>query len=326
MIAMNVVDVSIVIVCYNDAAVLLPCLESIYALSADVSFEVIVVDNNSNDGGPAEVRRRFPRAEVFEAGYNSGYAGGNNIGFERARGRYVMFLNPDTILGGRVLDSLVERADSTPNCGAIGPNVRNTDGSLQRSVFRSPTLADFVDYFLLDRLPGYARFFGYMGYRDADYEREQEVDIVCGCCFMARRDLLQKIGAFDEEYFIYFEEADLCERIRASGHKVIYSPTASIVHLGAATTAKQEAWFRIRAERSRHRFFTKHRSRMAVVALTPLLFVNSVVRASLGTLAVIVTAGASRRLRRKAGTELTVFFWQIGLVAHGPTPPAATQE
>ena len=104
---------------------------------------------------------------------------------------------------------------------------------------------------MLHRLPGCAGVFGGGGYRDKAYEEEFEAEAVSGCCLLARRELLARIGAFDEAYFIYFEETDLCERVRASGHKVIYTPGAEVVHLGGATTVKQERWFKIQFERSR---------------------------------------------------------------------------
>lgn len=315
-------DVSIIIVCYNDREVLLPCLTSIFESRFEVSHEVLLVDNGSVDGSQEEALERHPDVRLVEAGYNSGYAGGNNIGYRASRGRFVLFLNPDTLLCDGVLDRLVERYEALPGCGAVGPNVRNADGSLQRSVFRSPRLVDFWDSFMLKRVPGYARLFGFMGYRDEDYANEGDVDVVCGCCFLVGRPVLEEVGCFDEEYFIYFEEADLCERIRAAGHRVVYTPATSIVHLGGATTVKQQTWFRIRAERSRRLFFRKHRGPLATAALWPALFLNSLARVSIGLLALALTLGAVETVRVKTGCEVALLLWQFGLVNHPQRPPA----
>lgn len=313
-------DLSVLIVSFNDSEVLLPCLESIYLSSPRIEMEIIVVDNGSRDSTVRRLRERFPQVALIEAGYNAGYAGGNNFAFRKARGRFVLFLNPDTLVRPGALEGLVARADSLPDLGALGPNVVNEDGSLQRSCFRSPRLLDFFDSFMLSRVPGYARCFGYLGYRDEDYRRDMEVDAVSGCSLLARRELLERIGAFDEEYFVYFEEADLCERVRASGHKVYYTPAASIVHLGGVTTRRQEAWFRIQAERSRQRFFVKHRGRLSVVALRPLRFISSVMRLLYATAALVLSAGLWKRVRRKPLTELVLLGWQLGIVEQGRRP------
>ncbi len=317
----NGMDLSIVIVSFNDGEVLLPCLRSIYEWAPKFPFEVILVDNGSKDGSVEEVRRLFGEVVIIEAGYNSGYAGGNNIGFEKATGRWVLFLNPDTLIREGCLEALVSRADSLPGCGAIGPRVLNRDGSLQRTLSRAPRVWDFLaEALMLHRIPGYIGLFGDSGYREDDYEREQDVDTVSGCCLLARRDLLEEIGAFDEEYFIYFEETDLCERIRRSGHKVVYTPAASIVHLGHATTVKSKTWFKIQHERSRRRFFRKNRGRASLAAIGVILLVKSLLRAVLGTLGVVLTAGRSKRIRSSTARAFRMLGWQLGLVKHGPRP------
>ena len=226
---------------------------------------------------------------------------------------------------GSALDALVRRADEIPDLGALGPNVRTADGTLQRSVYRSPRLINFVDSFLLNRLPLYSKLFGFFGYHDSDYEREMEVDIVCGCGFLVPRPVLEEVGAFDEEYFIYYEEADLQERIRASGRKVVYTPSASIVHLGGATTVKQQTWFRIECECSRRRYFQKHRGPLSRLALRPTLFLDSLARTVLGSLAVVLTLGRSEHVRKKTGIEWSLLLWQLGLRHHPPKPPTPRQ-
>lgn len=313
-------ELSVLIVCFNDADEVLPCLASIYATPPDAAFEVVLVDNASSDGSAGRVRQDYPQVRVIEAGYNAGYAGGNNLAFEHARGKYVLFLNPDTRLSPGTLDVLLKTADELPELGALGPKVLNEDGSLQHSCFHSPRLADVLDSVMATRIPGYARLFGYMGYSDGDYEREMEVNGVSGCCLLAPRELLATVGVFDEEYFIYFEEADLCERIRRHGRRVYYTPETAIVHLGGATTSRQETWFRIQAERSRRRFFEKHRGPLSRSMLGPLLVVSSFLRLISAGAATILTAGLSPRVRRKPVTELKVLGWQLGFLDQGPRP------
>ncbi|MEZ5977454.1 MAG: glycosyltransferase [Planctomycetota bacterium] len=208
----STLDLSIVIVCFNDRAVLMPCLESIFGSNSTISHEVIVVDNASSDGSADEARRRFPDAIVVDAGYNAGYTGGNNIGFHRSRGRWVLFLNPDTIIHDDALGVLVRRAEAL-EVGAIGPHTLNADGSLQRSVYRSPRLVNFVDSFLLNRLPLYLGCSASTA-TATPTTSAMEVDIVQGCCFASPRDLPSAWAASTRATCIYYEEADLQERIR----------------------------------------------------------------------------------------------------------------
>jgi GT2 family glycosyltransferase len=313
-------DLSVLIVCYHDDEVLFPCLASLLDRPDALAFEVVVVDNAASDVTARRMAAEYPAVRLVPSPENTGYAGGNNLAFAHARGRYVLFLNPDTTVHAGALRAMVDRADALPRCGGLGPKVLNPDGSLQRSLFRSPRLTDFLDSFALTRLPGFTRLFGYLGYRDTDYDDERAVDAVSGCALLARRSLLQEIGAFDEAYFIYFEEADLCERIRQSGHTIYFTPRATIVHLGGATTRRAEVWYRIQAERSRRRFFEKHRGTGAVAALAPLVVCSSLLRLTYATAAVVVTAGLSPRIRRKPLNELAVLGWQLGLVEHGAKP------
>ena len=317
----NDLDVSVIIVCFNDRDVLLPCLESIYQGQDGARFEVILVDNGSRDGSVEAVRERFRDVRIVAPGYNAGYTGGNNYGFERADGRYVLFLNPDTILHPGALGGMVARADRLPRAGAVGPHVVNPDGSLQRSCFRSPTVADFVSVALfLHRLPGYSELVGVLGYRDDEYEREHPVHVVSGCCLLARRELLARIGAFDDAYFIYFEETDLCERIRQSGRDVVYTPAATIKHLGGATTVKQDTWFRIQFEKSRRRFFSKFRPASAGMMLDAILVFHCLLRVVLGGIGVILCLGRARALRAKTAAAARILAWRLGWIEQGPRP------
>lgn len=315
-------DLSVVIVCFNDQEVLLPCLASIEKAKSTLSTEVIVVDNASRDGSVSAVRKQFPKVRIVQAGFNAGFTGGNNIGFEHATGRYVLFLNPDTLIDHFAFDAMVERADRDNGIGAVGPMVLNNDRTLQCSCFRSPTVGHFFSKaIMLHRVPGYGRVAGHESrYPESRYSREMEVDVISGCAMMVRRDLLTRIGAFDDEYFIYFEETDLCERIRRAGYRIVYVPAATIVHLGGQTTVKQQEWFRIQYERSRRRFFAKHRSRLAYCGVVGTLMLDTGVRWMLGAAANLATLGQSESIRRKTALARHMFLWQLGLRNQGQRP------
>lgn len=311
----DTIDLSIIIVSFNSREVLMPCIESIFEAEPRISFEIIVVDNGSKDTSLEEVKLRFKEVNIKEVGCNLGYSGGNNIGFENSKGRYVLFLNPDTLIKKGALDQMVIIADSNLEYGLIGPKVLNKDGSLQRSCFRTPSLMQYLASTLrFHRIPFYIRIFGFPGfYPDGNNDNEKQVDAVSGCCLLIRRDITKRIGLFDTEYFMYFEEFDLCERVRQSGYKVIYSPKASITHLGGSSITQQEAWLWIEYERSRRKFFARYRSKIAEFAVRIILLFNSGLLVFSGIFGYLLNIGGLKKSHIKYRNAISMLCWQLGL-------------
>lgn len=318
----SIYDLSVVIVSFNSRDVLLPCLESIYASSPRLSLEVILVDNGSKDGSLEEVRRRFAAVTIIESGYNAGYTGGNNIGYRHAAGRNVLFLNPDTLIKHGVLDGLVSRADSDPQCGAVGPRILRQDGSLQPSCYPPPTVANVLcSVLLLDYIPGWESFSGIKThYRPDEYSQEMEVGAVSGCCLLVPKRVLDEIGAFDEDYWMYGEEDDLCERIRKSGYRILYSPSVSIVHLGGLASKDLTLRWRIHVEHNRRLFFAKHRSKASLLAIRAILLLDTIRRIFVGSVQMILTGGCSKKYRLKVAQSLGLLCWQVGLIKQANRP------
>lgn len=316
------IKLSIIIVCFNSREVLLPCLESIWKALPSFPFEVILVDNGSKDNSVQEVNRRFQEVIIIQSGSNAGYAGGNNIGFAKARGQYVLFLNPDTIIHQGTFDRLVGRADSDPNIGIVGPAVQHADGTRQVSCLRAPSIREaLAKAFWLYRIPGYMKAYGFPGeYREDQYKGEMEVDVITGCCLLARKAILDEVGVFDEEYFVYFEEIDLCERVRNHGYKIFYDPSASIVHLGGTTTIKHEIWCRIQSERSHCRFFAKHRGNRHVRVIRAIQFVDWTVRVLAGSMVVLGSAGRAKSVAHTVYCTSKLLFWRLGIEKQGQRP------
>lgn len=312
---MDNLALSIVLVSYNSRKDLAECLASIYDSPGRESFEVVLVDNGSTDGGPEAAERLYPHVRILHAGRNAGYTGGNNIGYRNSTGRHVLFLNPDTRVCGNALDILVERVDRDGACGAIGPHVLNQDGSLQRSCYRAETLPTVLSSVLfLDYLPFWERLTGIKTrYAPAEYEREMAVDVVSGCCLLVPRRVLDEVGAFDEEYWMYGEEADLCERIRARGYRVVYTPAATVVHLGGATTQDHSMQWRLLVERNRRLFFAKHRGKLSLAVFRAAMFVDTIRRIASGALQLLWSRGAGPN-RVKTARAVGVLLWQLGLM------------
>ena len=256
-------DLSIIIVNWNTCEFLKACVDSIYATlvnEGELSFEIIVVDNASEDGSPEMVTTCYPKIHLIENKKNEGFAKANNQGAEISQGRFLLLLNPDTLLHPMSISRLFEHLDSHPEVGAAGPRTLNPDGSLQISAYRSPTLLretwrllnldTFIplSYYPLD-------FFNSTNY--------QNVEILNGSCIVIKSELLRQIGLFDEQFFIYSEEYDLCERIRDAGWQLHWLPDAIITHyVGQSTKQKPDAMF-LELYQNKIKFYRKHHGRIA---------------------------------------------------------------
>ncbi len=250
---------SIVTLCWNDLKVISNCLRSIFAGTRFVDFEVIMSDNGSTDGSPEFIRQHYPTVRVIENRANLGFAKGNNVGIAASRGEYVLILNPDTIIHDGTLDRLVQFAGRHPEAGAFGCRVLNPDGSYQESARPFPSiwgywlaalylrpLAYISDAFIPDV---YAAWKG---------DTERVVDWQSGCCVMFRGNLLKELGGFDEQFFYQYEEVDLCRRVRNAGYPLLFTPSATITHLGGQSVSRFPIRFALERYRSRYRYFYKH--------------------------------------------------------------------
>ncbi|MGB6130415.1 MAG: glycosyltransferase family 2 protein [Acidobacteriaceae bacterium] len=233
----STVKLSIVILCWNDRRVIADCLRSIFETTHSTELEVIVSDNGSTDGSIEFLRSVYPAVRVIENGRNLRFAKGNNVGIEASRGEYILILNPDTIIHNDTLDKIVSYADRHPEAGAFGCRVLNPDGSYQVSgrpaaSFRNEWIAAL--YLRgLGRLHQWFTADSYPGWRGTS---ERQVDWVSGCFILVRGALLKSLGGFDEQFFYYYEDMDLCRRIGQAGYPILYSPDATITHLGGQST------------------------------------------------------------------------------------------
>lgn len=231
-------DISVVIVSYNTAGLLATCLDSVLA-SEGVSFEVTVVDNASNDGSPDIVLTRFPAVRLVANRTNRGFGAANNQALPGCAGKHIVLLNPDTTVEPDSFRKMAAFMEGHPEVGLAGPMVLNPDGTHQESVsFRYPGhrhgAAD------LGRLPG-------------------DIACVLGACQIVRASLLRDLGGFDEDFFLYGEEQDLCLRMRKRGFEIGFIPDAVIMHHGGQseieTLPAELVKKKLRAE---HLFYRKH--------------------------------------------------------------------
>ncbi len=225
-------DLSFIIVNYRSSRELLRCIESIRASEFFGVTEILVIDNSDVDSGTPIVRETFPDIKLIKNTDNIGFARACNQAARIAAGRLLLFVNPDAELDPGTASSLSSYLDEHPKVGAVGPKVLNTDGTLQYSCRRFPTVWSglFNRYSLLTRLFPNNPYSRHYLMSDMDHEATQKVDWLSGCCLMVKRDVFQKVGMFDENYFLFIEDVDLCRTLGDNGFDVVYHPETSIVH------------------------------------------------------------------------------------------------
>jgi GT2 family glycosyltransferase len=220
-------DVSILIVGWNTRDLLHDCLESIMRQKGLLfQYEIIVVDNASSDGSGMMVEKEYPEVKLISNKENVGFAAANNQGIKIAAGRYVLFLNPDTIILDGAIDKMIAWSDKHPDVGCAGCQVYETETRLQKTCFGDPSPLNIV---LVET--GLHRVFDRPLYAYWDRGTEKDVDVVSGLFLIIPRHVLGKVGIMDEAFFVYAEEADLCRRIRQIGLRCVFTPIARITHV-----------------------------------------------------------------------------------------------
>jgi N-acetylglucosaminyl-diphospho-decaprenol L-rhamnosyltransferase len=222
---------TVVIVTYNSREVIRDCLRSLHEHEGE-EVDVILVDNASDDGTVAFLESEFRWVRLHREKTNRGLSAGINIGARATKSEYIFLLNPDTLLTGPLLDGLAEFMDSDRTIGAAGPKILNSDGTLQLSCRRYPTMWSslFNRSSLLTKLaPGNRMSSEYL-MTDFDHASVRDVDWLSGAALMVRRSGFEEVGGMDESYFMYFEDVDLCHRLHDAGYRVVYYPEVELVH------------------------------------------------------------------------------------------------
>jgi GT2 family glycosyltransferase len=269
-------DLSIIIVNFNTCKLLRDNLNSVFANTKDLSYEVIVVDNASTDNSAEMVKAEFAKVSLIENKTNVGFAAANNQGIAKARGKYLLLLNSDTIILDDVIARSVEFADEHPDAAVVGCRVLNPDRTVQSSCFMFPSALNmFLSCTYLYRIFPKNRFFARerMGFLDPNLS--VQVDVVSGCFMLIRRQTIEQVGFMDEDFFMYCEETDLCYRLKKAGWKVMYAPVGSIIHFGGQSTEQIRTDMLVQLRLSILRFIHKHKNKLSYVTaciLTILFF------------------------------------------------------
>lgn len=223
-------SISIVITAYNNKGLLRQLLKGLRKFPPRRSFNVHVVDNHSSDG-TKEMVREFPEFQYHYLEQNFGLAYANNFGVRQSDTKYILILNPDIAIFGGQIDALVDFADQHPNAGITAPKLLNPDGSLQYSTFRFPKwYTPILRRTPFGGIPKYEKYLRHYIMKDWDHEDDKKVDWVLGAAMLVRRSALEKVGAQDENFFLYFEDVDWCKRFWQEGFEVWYAHAIKFVH------------------------------------------------------------------------------------------------
>jgi GT2 family glycosyltransferase len=260
-------EIDVVVVNWNAQKDLRLCLQSLTAQPAPkVAHAIWVVDNASADGSAAMVRKEFPTVNLIENKENEGFSRANNQAIKASDGRYVLLLNSDAWIHEGALEALAAFADSHPKGGIIGPKVLNSDGTLQFSCRRFPSLwAGFFRNTLMGRLFPRNRFAREYLMGDFNHNESRPVDWVSGCAMLIRRDLIDRIGALDERFYMYCEDVDICFRAWKAGYEVLFSPSAVVTHAIGRSSDKNFEKMTVEFHRSWYEFVKKHYPRSGPV-------------------------------------------------------------
>jgi len=308
-------DLSVVIVSWNVKEQLGACLRSLYEHTQQVSFEVFVVDNASQDGSPEMVEVDFPQVKLIRNPVNMGFARANNQAIRLSTSRYVLLLNPDTLVLDDALPRMVWFLDQHPRAGIVGGKVLTPVGQIDfRCARRFPRL--LTEWLELTRLASHYPhhpFFGQYLMGDWDHEGTRPVDTVGGYFLMARRAAIQEVGWLDEGFFMYGEDVDWCYRMHQAGWEVWYHGYATIYHVGGQSSRHVRDAMGIERFHSRYRYFRKHHGGLYAWSYRVLLSLISLGKVALSSVQAILNADVEKRRRfwGKAGLHKDLLHWAL---------------
>ena len=300
--------VSVVIVNWNTRDMVLGLLASLATPSEDSAHEIelIVVDNDSSDGSVEAIRREFPSIKLLAQNANRGFAGGVNPGVRVATQPLVLLLNTDAHTSRSSIEDAARYMEQFPEVGVLGPQILSPERNPQPSAWRDPSLR-----WLALSAVGLSKLtpFKFDRYHEKPFDEAAEVDCVSGCAMMIRRDLIDELGGFDEDYFMYFEETDFCVRARRSGKKVHHAPVGEFVHEEGGTSKSVRLRTFLDFKRSQILFHRKHGGVYTAIAARGLLALGSALR--LPPLTLISLTVRSDRARAQLGLHWNGLTWLL---------------
>lgn len=300
-------NLSIIIVNWNAKEFILHCLENLNSIIKNNLLEVIIVDNRSIDGSGEEIKKLFPNFKLIENKTNLGFAKAVNQGLRLSESKYVLLLNPDTLIREEALIKLKTFMDNHPDVGIAGAQLINEDGSKQNSIANFPSLVTellnkrLLRWLLPERFPG----------KERQYHEPIEVDSVIGACMMVRREAIEQVGLMDEDYFLFFEETDLCYRMKRAGWKIYHVPQAQIIHFQGKSAEKEKERAKVEYYRSRYIFFKKNRGISQWLILLIGLMVKLILSFILYGILNLITFFKFQKIKRRFKIYCYLLWWHL---------------
>lgn len=298
--------ISIIIVNWNTKELLRDCLHSVYKTVQGIAYETIVVDNASEDGSVAMLRREFPAAHLIENKVNRGFGAANNQALSIMKGRYALLLNTDTLLTENAVSLLFSFMEGRPDTAMACGQLLNTDGSRQNSIAAFPSLLtlmtniSLLEYIWPRRYPS----------KRYTYAEPVEIDSGIGACLLVRKQAIDEVGMLDERYFFFFEETDWAYRMKAAGWKIFHVPQAFIYHLQGQSIGR-DVRSRMEFYRSRFQFFRKWYSYPGFLLTGAVIVTRLLINWLFTSAANILILGQKKSLRDKWVVYGQLLLWHI---------------
>jgi len=272
---MTKIDLSIIIVTWNTAKITLKCIQTIHKyLDKKLNYEIIVVDNNSSDDTQTVIANEVKQShwddtKLIKNPINSGFAKGNNIGVKKSKGEYLLFLNSDMELTDSNLVAMYKYANKDPNIGIIGPKFLNIDLTAQGSVFPPQTAINAFKEYFLKMKNSYSKY-------TPNSNIPVSVWSISGGAVLIKKDLFTKIGGWNEKYFIYYEDLDLCRAVRHLNKRIVFYPDCTVIHRhgasGTILATENNQWRRLVPSSIKYHGFIKHYFINSIIWLSQKIF------------------------------------------------------
>lgn len=289
-------ELSVIIVNWNARNHLRECLASLKTHLQGLETEVIVVDNDSQDGSKEMIEREFSQVILIANDENRGFAAANNQGLVMARGRWLLLLNPDTEINARSIHLTLTFAQAHRQYGVVGCRAIRPDGTQQSTMFRYPRLRDAaLNVVFPNRLMRKLKWLGGARYLGTDLEQVQEAEVIAGCFMLLSAEVYRRVGGLDEGFFMYGEEAEFCHRIRGAGWGVAYYPEASILHHGGISADQIPDEMNLTLARSQLLLYQRTRGSVVAWFANLLMLFRDLPRAIIGGVVLIIPGISSVR-------------------------------
>ena len=299
-------DISIIIVNWNTRDLLHTCLESINKTISGIEYEIIVVDNGSQDNSVAMMQEKYPHVKVIQNAENRGFGAANNQALRNMQGRFALLLNSDTILTDNAVYELFVFMEARPDAAMACGQLLNADGSKQNSIASFPSFLTLItnvpllEYLFPRRYPS----------KRYHYDEPIEIDSAIGACLLVRKKAIDEVGMFDERYFFFFEETDWAYRMKKAGWKIYHVPTAFLYHLQGQSIG-MDVRSRIEFYRSRYQFFRKWNNHLYYVVMSAVIVIRLFINWLFTSVATIVTLGMQKEIRAKWIVYSQLLLWHF---------------